>query len=213
MLPAFVAGVVAGYGVAIPVGAIAVLIIDTAIRRGFRIGASAGAGAATADLIYALVAIVAGSAIAAVVEPLSVPLRLMAAAVLAAIALRGLLTLPPATGPVGTPDAAGSDGSSVGGVGTYARFLGLTLLNPLTIVYFGALVLGLPSLEAGPAALLAFAVGAFLASLSWQLLIAGFGALLHHRMPTGARRATSVVGSAVVLLLALRILIEALGSL
>jgi hypothetical protein len=46
-------GVLAGYGIAIPVGAIAVLIIDVSIRRGLAIGMQAGAGAATADLIYA----------------------------------------------------------------------------------------------------------------------------------------------------------------
>ena len=37
MIPAFVAGVVAGYGIAIPVGAIAVLIVETGLRRGFRL--------------------------------------------------------------------------------------------------------------------------------------------------------------------------------
>lgn len=248
MLPGFIAGVVAGYGVAIPVGAIAVLIIDAAIRRGFRMGAAAGAGAATADLVYATIAILAGSAIAAVVEPLSVPLRLAAALVLAGIAIRGLLTLPPAIDPpasaasaapeaeptreTSAPSAAGASPAELaameppgprktalpgsgraGAAGTYARFLGLTLLNPLTIIYFAALVLGLPSLESGPAALVAFAIGAFLASLSWQLLLAGFGAVLHHRMPAGARRATSVVGSVVVLLLAARILVEAVTAL
>lgn len=231
MLPGFVAGVIAGYGVAIPVGAIAVLIIDTAIRHGFRLGASAGAGAATADFLYAVIAIVAGSAIAVVVEPFTVPLRLVAAGVLVVIAIRGLLTLPPAAGSGGGPSApeagaarhvgAGSGAAEPGatatgvtgrGLATYARFLGLTLLNPLTIIYFAALVLGLPTLESGPAALAAFALGAFLASLSWQLLIAGFGAVLHHRMPAGARRVTSIVGSVVVLLLAGRILLEALPA-
>jgi hypothetical protein len=33
---AFAEGVVAGLGIAVPVGAIAVLIVDPAIRRGFR---------------------------------------------------------------------------------------------------------------------------------------------------------------------------------
>jgi len=226
MTQGFVAGLIAGYGVAIPVGAIAVLIIDKAIRRGFRLGASAGAGAATADFLYALVAILAGSAIAVAIQPLTVPLRLVAAGVLVAIAIRGLLRLPPAGGathappPAGPPepgDQAGREaaehGQAVGALATYAQFLGLTLLNPLTIIYFAALVLGLPALETGPGALVAFAIGALVASLSWQLLIAGFGALLHHRMPAGARRATSIVGSVVVLLLGLRILVEALAQL
>ena len=34
MIPAFLAGAAAGYAIAIPVGAIAILILDTGIRRG-----------------------------------------------------------------------------------------------------------------------------------------------------------------------------------
>ncbi len=37
-------GVLAGYGIAIPVGAIAILIIEMGLRRGFRLGFMAGAG-------------------------------------------------------------------------------------------------------------------------------------------------------------------------
>ena len=52
MIAALVAGVVAGYGIAIPVGAIAILIVETGLRRGFRLAAAAG--------IYATVAVVFG---------------------------------------------------------------------------------------------------------------------------------------------------------
>jgi threonine/homoserine/homoserine lactone efflux protein len=65
MITAFLAGVAAGLGIAVPVGAIAILIVETGLRRGFRLGAAAGAGAATVDGIYALVAAVFGSALAA----------------------------------------------------------------------------------------------------------------------------------------------------
>jgi threonine/homoserine/homoserine lactone efflux protein len=60
-MQAFVLGMIAGYGIAIPVGAIAVLIVQVGIRCGFRCAASAGAGAATADLLYALLAVTGGS--------------------------------------------------------------------------------------------------------------------------------------------------------
>ena len=50
---ALLAGVAAGLGVAVPFGAIAVLIVETSIRRGRWFGWAAGAGAATADLTYA----------------------------------------------------------------------------------------------------------------------------------------------------------------
>ena len=44
-------GVLAGYGIAIPVGAIAVLIIEVSIRRGLASGMQAGAGAAEEALV------------------------------------------------------------------------------------------------------------------------------------------------------------------
>src|SRR6185369_7570141 len=91
VLAAFVAGALAGYAIAIPVGAIAVLIVETGVRRGFRMAAAAGAGAATADGLYAALAMIGGTAIAALLEPWSRPLRIAAVFVLLAIGLRGLL--------------------------------------------------------------------------------------------------------------------------
>ena len=61
----FLAGVAAGYGIAIPVGAIALLIMDLGIRRGFWPAFAAGAGAATAELLYSALAVIGGAALAA----------------------------------------------------------------------------------------------------------------------------------------------------
>jgi threonine/homoserine/homoserine lactone efflux protein len=205
---AFVAGALAGYGVAIPVGAIAVLIIETAIRRGFRIGAGAGAGAATADGVYAVLAVVAGAALAAVIEPYARPLQLLSAVVLVAIAVRGLLALRAGARPVGDT-AEGDAPTGPGALATYVKFLGLTILNPMTIIYFAALVLGLPTIGSAAADRVAFVAGAFLASLSWQLVIAAFGAVVHHRLPPVAATVTSVVGNVIVLLFAASIALSA----
>jgi arginine exporter protein ArgO len=90
---------------------------------------------------------------------------------------------------------------------TYLTFLGLTLLNPLTIVYFTALILG--DIDAGRTVLerLAFVLGAGLASLSWQWLLAAFGALAGRHLPTTAGRALSALGNLVVFALGLRLLV------
>ena len=93
VITAFLAGAVAGYGIAIPVGAISILIVETGLRRGFRLAAAAGAGAASADGIYALVAAAFGAALASVLAPFETPLQLLAVVVLVAIAVRGLLGL------------------------------------------------------------------------------------------------------------------------
>ncbi len=201
------AGVAAGYAVAIPVGAIAILVIETSLRRGFRIGSAAAAGAATADGLNATLAALGGAAGAALVAPWVGPLRAAAVAVLVVIAGRGLLAArrewAPAAGSAAS-QAAPTPGAWAWAP-TYLRFLGLTLLNPMTVVYFAALVLALPVLEAGPAARLAFAFAAFAASLSWQLLIAAAGAIAHRRMPPRFQAWLSVVGNAVIVGFALLI--------
>ena len=51
-----VAGLLAGWGVAIPLGAIGVMVVDIGMRAGLRPAAAAAAGVATADFLYAAVA-------------------------------------------------------------------------------------------------------------------------------------------------------------
>jgi len=67
----FLKGVLAGYGIAIPVGPIAILILELGIQRGFSIAFCAGAGAASADLFYAVIAVLAGTLLASILAPFS----------------------------------------------------------------------------------------------------------------------------------------------
>ncbi len=199
MSAAFLAGVIAGYGVAVPVGGIAVLIIGLTARTSLRVGAAAGLGAATADGLYALLAVLGGAAIAGLVAPIATPLRWAATAVLLVLAGHtafAALRRRPATGRPERPVTAW---------GAYAGVLGLTLLNPATVVYFAALVLGRGSSGGG----LWFVAGAFLASASWQLLIAGGGSLIG-RLLTGdrGRLTTALVSSAVIAVLAVKIMLS-----
>ena len=90
MLESFIAGAIAGYGIAIPVGPVAVLIIELGVRRGLRTAAAAGLGAATADAAYALLAVLAGAAIATLLDPVTPALKVVAVVVLVGIAVRGV---------------------------------------------------------------------------------------------------------------------------
>jgi arginine exporter protein ArgO len=192
---AFVAGAIAGYGIAIPVGPVAVLIIELGVRRGFRLAAPAGLGAATADGLYAVLAVLAGAAIAQLLEPITPALQVSAVVVLAVIALRGFwAALYHAR--IGIPDSAELPARPGR---TYLRFLAITLLNPTTILYFAALILGRPELGSGPAERTAFIVGAALASTSWQLFLALLGSLFHQRLPWQVQLGISILGNAVVL--------------
>jgi arginine exporter protein ArgO len=203
---ALVAGLLAGYGVAIPVGAIAALIISLTARTSLRIGAAAAMGVATADGVYALAAVLGGAALAGVIEPIGTPLRWVAAVVLVGLAARTAFT---AVRHYREPTAARSSA----GLGTPRRaflgLLGLTLLNPATIVYFGALVLGRQAADSLSAAeAVVFVTAAFGASTSWQLLLAGSGSLVG-RVLTGprGRLATALVSSIVIGVLAIGLVV------
>jgi arginine exporter protein ArgO len=69
----------------------------------------------------------------------------------------------------------------------------------MTITYFAALILGLGGTGTEPAEKIAFVVGAFIASLSWQTLIAAAGAALHRRLGPPMRLAVGVTGNVIVL--------------
>ncbi|WHM38869.1 hypothetical protein [Streptomyces sp. BPTC-684] len=84
-----VAGAAAGLGVAMPVGAVGVLLVQEGMRD--RRGAVAAASAvAVVDLAYAAAATALGPWVASTLSGVEAWVRLVAAAVLAGIAGRGL---------------------------------------------------------------------------------------------------------------------------
>jgi threonine/homoserine/homoserine lactone efflux protein len=194
-------GIVAGYGIAVPVGAIAVLIIDTGIRRGLKHGMQAGAGAAAADLIYASLAALSGSLLQSWLLPVAGLFRVLGGGALIAIGGWGLWRL-------WRTVKLGVDQStlSASARGTFLTFLGLTLLNPLTIVYFSALILGTMDADRSDFDRLAFVLGAGMASLSWQWLLAAFGAFAGRTLPPKAGQTFSALGNLVVIFLGVRLL-------
>ncbi|WP_460439247.1 LysE family transporter [Amycolatopsis stemonae] len=201
---ALLAGLLAGYGIAIPVGAVATYLVALTARTSLRTGLAAALGVATADGVYALVAVLGGAALAGVITPVAGPLRLVSAGILVVLAVRGAVSAlrthrDAATGPV-TPLGPGR---------AYVSLLGITLVNPTTVVYFTALVVGGRAGTAVPVPGQAvFVLAAFAASASWQALLAGGGALLG-RVLTGprGRLVTALVSSAVITALAVRLVL------
>ena len=201
-MTAFLEGALAGYGIAIPIGAIGVLLVDTAMRRGFRPAAAAGAGVATADLLYALVAVLLGAAVSDAVESFQDTLRIVSAVVLVAVAAHLLRSALKSRAPAPEPDPA----PLAGIVPTYVRFVGLTILNPATITYFVALIVGLDRGDATAADKALFVAGVFLASSSWQLWLAAMGAFLRKRIPESVRWVFGAAGAVVVAGFAVRLI-------
>ncbi|MGW0869529.1 LysE family transporter [Streptomyces sp. NPDC002740] len=204
MTAALVAGLIAGYGIAVPVGAVATYLVSLTARTSLRTGVCAALGVALADGLYALVATVGGSAVAAVLRPVLTPLRWASALVLLALAARGAATA------VRQYRARRLSTRSAPPPPSPARaclsLFGITLLNPTTVIYFAALVLGTGTTESvRPLEQGVFVLAAFLASASWQVSLAGGGALLG-RVLTGhrGRLVTALVSSSVMTVLAVR---------
>jgi arginine exporter protein ArgO len=199
---ALFAGLLAGYGIAIPVGAVGTYLVALTARTSLKTGLAAALGVATADGVYALVAVLGGAAIAGVLVPVAGPLRLVSAGVLVVLAARGaVVALRSHRDTAARPVTALAPGRA------YVSLLGVTLVNPATVVYFTALVVGDRAGTAAPAAeQVVFVLAAFAASASWQALLAGGGALLG-RVLTGprGRLITALVSSAVISALAVRL--------
>ncbi|WP_163510831.1 LysE family transporter [Fodinicola acaciae] len=196
MIAAIVAGAVAGWAVAIPIGAIGTLLISLSSRVSLRVGAAAALGVATTDGAYALLATLGGAAVAAAIVPAAPVLRWVAVVILIVIAARTAWTatrhfrektVPPPGAPLSTPLRA------------YASFVGLTAVNPTTVLTFAALVIGHSAALASVAEQVAFALAAFVASAAWQLLLAGGGAVAGRFLGTPSGRLASAYVSSVVI--------------
>ncbi|MFJ9695537.1 LysE family transporter [Kitasatospora sp. NPDC101183] len=201
---ALVTGLLAGYGVAVPVGAVGAYLVSLTARTSLRTGACAALGVATADGLYALLAVLGGTGLAPLLTPVAGPLRLGAAVVLPALAARTAVTALRTSGPLEQrppPSPARA----------YLALLGLTLLNPLTVLSFAALILADGARAGDTPARLVFVAAVLAASASWQLLLAAGGALLGRALtgPRG-RLATALASAALVGWLAVRLLFDAL---
>lgn len=217
IVPAFLGGIAAGLAAAVPLGAIGVLVVDRGLRRGLAVGLAAAAGVATVDAVYAGVAVTVGAGLQAAVADLQGPASLVAAAVLGALGAFGVRdALRSHDGP--SPDeqdrAAAQRGRGDGGrraLGTYAAFVGLTSLNPATVLTFAAVAVAAGERLATTATRVVFVAGVGLASAGWQALLALAGAALGRRPRPALQRATRLVGALLLLGLAGALVVDVLA--
>jgi threonine/homoserine/homoserine lactone efflux protein len=205
VIAALLAGLLAGYSIAIPVGPMTTYLVALTARTSIRVGVAAALGIATVDGMYAAGAILGGAALAEFIRPALGVLHRVSVAVLVGVAARAAwsgLRLAPAD-PVGGGRAV----RALSPTRAYATLAGLTLINPTTLVYFVALVIGLRA-GSTPSALgeAVFVVAAFAASANWQLVLACAGGVLGRAL-TGNRghRVTAVASGLLTGVLAVRL--------
>lgn len=192
---ALASGLLAGLAVAVPLGAVGVLLIQEGVSFGFRRAWPAAAGVATVDMSYCLAAVLLGGAAAPWIARLQPWPAVIGGVALLMLAVMGLLRVRRMDGTqVGNARSPGQ----VWGSERFWLFVGLTLVNPATVVYFAALIAGLPALSESWSSATLFVIGVAVASLGWQLLLVFAGSLLRARARPSLQRVTMIVGSTLV---------------
>ncbi|WP_439901185.1 LysE family transporter [Microbacterium azadirachtae] len=202
-----VAGMLAGLGVAMPLGAIGALLLREGIVNGFRVAAAAAAGVATVDLLYCAAATAAGAFLASVIEGFRGPFLIASGVLVVGIGILQLVRIRRDPGP-DEPEVG-----RISALGAYARFFGLTAINPMTLIYFLALGGAVTARSASPSGPVVFVVAAGVASLAWQLVLAGVGAAFGHLIGPRATRLIGILASLVVIGLGAVVLAGGIGAL
>jgi threonine/homoserine/homoserine lactone efflux protein len=202
------AGVIVGMVIAAQFGAVGTLLLETAVRAGPRAGAAAGLGVASVDMAYAAGAVVAGGAARAGLAAHQAEVKAVAAVILALVGVHGLwaLTRDPSRDQRAQAPTLGNVSRPFGPPSAqYLRFVGLTAINPLTLVYFGSVTASL-SLN-GVAEGVAFVAGAGTASALWHLALSLAAGHAGRRFTPTLERVVSIAGRMAVVVMAIRLAI------
>ncbi|MDZ7883895.1 MAG: LysE family transporter [Mycobacterium sp.] len=200
------AGVLAGLGLAMPMGAIAALLLREGLVNGFRVGSAAAAGVATVDLAYCAVATLTGATLTGTIDDHRAAFLLTSGVLIVAIGVRQLLV-----GLTRRPRAA-REVARASAWRAFCQFVGLTAINPITLVYFAALS-GAVSTSDGPRlGSVAFVAAVGAASLGWQLILVGAGSFFGASVNLSAARAIGVIASLLIVALGVVVVVKGLAT-
>ena len=184
-----VQGFVLGFTIAAAVGPISLLCIRRTLAQGRLVGLVSGLGVATADATYGAIAAFGLTAVTDLLVDGRRVLGVVGGVFMLWLAWRTFRAVP--------GEAASANGSSRrGGLpAAYLSTLGLTLTNPMTILSFAALFVGLGVTGGDAAGAATLTAGVFLGSAAWWVLLVGAVAALRSRItPGGLRRVNMASG-------------------
>jgi threonine/homoserine/homoserine lactone efflux protein len=184
----FIRGFVLGFTIAAAVGPISLLCIRRTLAEGRAIGYASGLGVATADATYGAIAAFGLTAITDVLVDWRRALGLIGGAFLLWLAWKTFTAVPGAA-------AEEVERPRRGLPGAYLSTLGLTLTNPMTILSFAALFVGLGVTGGDIAGAVVLTLGVFAGSGAWWVvLVTVVGALRSRITPAWLRRVNVVSG-------------------
>lgn len=185
----FLRGAVLGFTIAAAVGPISLLVIRRTLAEGRLVGLVSGLGVATADGTYGAIAAFGLTALTDLLVDGRRVLGLVGGAFLLWLAWRTFRAVPAEAA------TAGAVGRRGGLPGAYLSTLGLTLTNPVTILSFAALFVGLGVTSGSAAGAALLTAGVFAGSAAWWVVLIGVvGALRSRVTPAGLRRVNVVSG-------------------
>lgn len=192
LLPLFLRGLVMGFAIAAPVGAIGVLCIRRTLAYGRAVGLATGLGAATADGFYGAVAAFGVTALSAALLSARAWLGLAGGLFLVYLGVRTI------SARVVSADTEQAAPRSLWAA--YASTFVLTLGNPMTILSFTAVfaALGVGAAGAGVPGALALVAGVFLGSAAWWLILSTVVGFVRHMVSDSAMVWIDRVSGAVI---------------
>ena len=182
-------GFVLGFTIAAAVGPISLLCIQRTLAEGRVVGIVSGMGVATADATYGAVAAFGLTAVTDLLVDWRRALGVVGGLFLLWLAWRTIRSVPGKA-------ANTAIGERRGLPGAYLSTLGLTLTNPMTILSFAALFVGLNVTGGDAAGAGLLTLGVFAGSAAWWIvLVTAVGALRSRLTPSGMRRINVASGA------------------
>jgi threonine/homoserine/homoserine lactone efflux protein len=187
-LSLLVQGFVLGFTIAAAVGPISLLVIHRTLADGRVLGLVSGLGVATADATYGAIAAFGLTALSDVLVDWRRGLGLVGGMFLLWLAWRTLRAIP--------RDAVAEPNTGRQGLAAaYLSTLGLTLANPMTILSFAALFVGLGVRGGTTAGAAMMTIGVFGGSAAWWVVLtSAVGGLRARVTPRLVRRINVVSG-------------------
>lgn len=164
-----------GFSIAAPIGPVGILCIRRAISHGRIAGLVTGLGAATVDMSYSFIAAYGIGAISTWLSTYQHSLRLAGGIFLCLLGIHIMRSKP-------AHPQQGTRGKNL--ASAYLSTLLITLTNPMTILPYAALMVSLGGgAQNNPlASATLFALGVFIGSTLWWLLLSSSASLLRHRI-------------------------------
>ena len=201
-----ITGALAGLALAIPLGPMAILLISTTLKHGRGIGFFGALAMASVDFSYAALVFAFGNVIINLLTGWVLPLRLLGSAILVYVAVKISMDARKSS-KIENPDLSDSPASRFK---TYAKFFGLTVLNPATAFYFFGITPSVAALSQGTGfwSIGLFALGVFVGSVVWQMGLVLAAHVTKSFTDVKVQHRIQYVGAGLILALAIGLLLK-----